>query len=202
MTKIADWLVNWHRTTATIRPLKREQLEQALVSTCDRLASYLQNAEEYRNLLIARGGTVVGNPIPFVATHNDLSMANILLDEHNQLGVVDWETGCLESWPLVDFFYAVTDAVRIAANCRDWLDAFKACYVPGGVYRVPVVAWQQQLQSAVGVSPGFAELCFHACWLHHAWNEHQVSQSGEPRPFLEIVQWLASHELKFHEIHD
>jgi hypothetical protein len=126
-------------------------------------------------------------------------MANVLFDERDQCGVVDWETGCCESLPFTDFYYAITDAVRITARCTAWLDAFKMCYLPGETYFAEIVAWREQLRSAIGAPPGFAELCFHACWLHHAFNEQQVTGPGEPRPFLEIVQWLAVHGLNFNE---
>jgi hypothetical protein len=131
--------------------------------------------------------------MPFVATHNDLTMANILLARHDQLGIVDWETGQVESWPLVDFHYAITDAVRIARSRLDWTEAFKTCYQPQGSYATNVAVWQEQLQTAVGISSDLAELCFHACWLHHALNEHRVSPPGAARPFLQIVQWLVLH---------
>jgi hypothetical protein len=124
-------------------------------------------------------------------------MANILLAGRDQFAVLDWETGCRENWPLLDFFYAVTDAVRITAGCTSWLEAFQACYRPQGSYAARVKAWQARLQTSLGLPPGIAELCFHACWLHHAFNEYQVNQPGEPRPFLEIVQWLAADESIF-----
>ncbi len=196
MMKIVEWLDRWHRLTLTLQPFTSEQFERTVLSPLNQLTPLLQNVERYRNWLVECRALVVGNPVPLVAAHNDLTMANILFDEQNQMGVVDWETGCLENLPLVDFYYAVTDAVRIAAHCTDWLEAFKACYLPEGPYFTKVVAWREQLQSAIDPSPEFTEICFHACWLHHASNEQQTSEPGEPRPFLEIVQWLASHESK------
>jgi hypothetical protein len=118
-------------------------------------------------------------------------MANILVEEPDVFGAVDWETGLSQNWPLVDFYYAVTDAVRIAQGYTDWLEAFKACYEAKGAYTRDVHRWEEVLRSAIDLSPALTELCFHACWLHHASNEHQVSQPGTPRPFLAIVQWLA-----------
>jgi hypothetical protein len=44
----------------------------------------------------------------------------------------------------------------------------------------------------LGIVPSVAQLCFHGCWLHHAANEHYAGSTTDQRPFLKIVQWLAS----------
>jgi Ser/Thr protein kinase RdoA (MazF antagonist) len=168
-----------------------EWLAQNFCAPLERLLPFLQNAQEYQSWLIDRIQTAVGTPLPLVSAHNDLTMANILVEEPDVFGVVDWETGLSQNWPLVDFYYAVTDAVRIAQGYTDWLEAFKACYEAKGAYTRDVHRWEEALRSAIDLSPALTELCFHACWLHHASNEHQVSQPGDPRPFLAIVQWLA-----------
>ena len=197
MSQIVDWLESWNRATVVNRPLKRDQLEQALLNPLDQMASSLEGIEKYRGWLVARSLAAVKYPVPLVAAHNDLTMSNVLLDEKDRLGVVDWETACLQSLPLGDFYYAVTDAVRIVAHSRDWLSAFKSCFLPGGSSFAAVTAWQEQLQSAIDLPASLVELCFHACWLHHAFNEYRTSQPGRPRPFFEIVQWLALDVPKF-----
>jgi hypothetical protein len=197
MNRIVAWLENWHRATVSIRPLERQQVEQTLLVPLDRLAPSIRGAEKYRDWLVRRCQEVVGNPAPLVAVHYDLTMANLLFDERGPFAVVDWETACRESWPLVDFYYAVTDAVRVTAGCPSWVEAFRTCFLSQGSFSARVAAWQTRLQSAVDLSPRIAELCFHACWLHHACNEQQANQPGKPRPFLEIVQWLATDDSRF-----
>jgi thiamine kinase-like enzyme len=191
LTKIVEWLKGWHISTINLRPLNVEWLAQNFCAPLERLLPFLQNAQEYQSWLIDRIQTAVGTPLPLVSAHNDLTMANILVEEPDVFGVVDWETGLSQNWPLVDFYYAVTDAVRIAQGYTDWLEAFKACYEAKGAYTRDVHRWEEALRSAIDLSPALTELCFHACWLHHASNEHEVSQPGDPRPFLAIVQWLA-----------
>lgn len=193
--RIVSCLESWHRATVTFQPLGRDQFERALLAPLEHLAPLIQDSNKYRARLMAHWDAVAGMPVPFVDTHNDLTMANVLLDKQDHLGIVDWETGCAEGFPFVDFYYAVTDAIRITEKSPDWLAAFKACYLFDGPYFNKVVAWRKQLQSAIGVPPDFTELCFHACWLHHASNEQQATRPGEPSPFLEIVQWLALNEL-------
>jgi hypothetical protein len=84
-----------------------------------------------------------------------------------------------------------------ARNLRERLDAFKVCYLPGSNWASHVAQWQASLESALGISTDLAQLCFHACWLHHAVNEYRtalpVAQPATPRPFLGIVEWLALH---------
>lgn len=191
LTKIVRWLERWHITTKQIQMIDEQQLEHAVLAPMERLSPFLHDGERYQNWLLQHIQALRGSPLPTVATHNDLTMANVLIDE--QIGIVDWETGMAESWPLVDFYYAVADAVRIAQGSISWLDAFKACYEPHGHFSQDVHAWEQQLRSAIGMSARYSELCFHVCWLHHASNEHAVNHPGEPRPFLQIVQWLAAN---------
>ncbi len=47
----------------------------------------------------------------------------------------------------------------------------------------------ERLRVALDLSPELAELCFHACWLHHAANE--AAAGSATRPFGEVVRWLA-----------
>jgi hypothetical protein len=199
LTKVVRWLERWHVASLNVRALAAEQIDQDVFAPIERLAPFLQNAEGYREWLADRIGAVVGTSLPFVATHNDLTMANVLVDEHDHLGVIDWETGMVESWPLVDFYYAVTNAARIAQGYTSRLESIRVCYQPNGLYTPDVKCWEEQLRSAIGLSPSLAELCFHVCWLHHASNEHQVSHPGDPRPFLQIVQWLALNCAKSNE---
>jgi hypothetical protein len=39
------------------------------------------------------------------------------------------------------------------------------------------------------------DLWFHACWLRHADNEQRRNLDG-PRPFRDIVVWLANHHAR------
>ena len=48
-----------------------------------------------------------------------------------------------------------------------------------------------------GVPDEVAELCFHACWLHHATNEHRSGRRSGSRPFFGIIQRLALHPCHF-----
>jgi thiamine kinase-like enzyme len=133
--------------------------------------------------------------MPFVARHDDLTMANVLIERNESLGVIDWEMAHPDSWPLVDLVYALTDAVRIARRYTDRLDAFKTCFEPGGSYSLQAARLQTRLVSNLMISQEAIELSFHACWLHHAWNEYQKNQPEDSQPFFRILQWLVINTL-------
>ncbi len=189
--RITSWLECWNRSTMVSEPLASEQLNRELLAPAALLAPLLQQGEDYLDWLTVRCATVSGIPMPLVATHNDLTMWNILLDERGQLGVIDWEMGTERGFPLVDFLYAVTDAVAAAGGYANRLNAFAACFASGGKWARVVARFQSRLRQAIPIPHDAADLCFHVCWLHHAANEHRSRSHSDPRPFLEIVQWLA-----------
>lgn len=193
VTKVVDWLERWHGATVVLRQVNFEQLDRTFFKPAALLAPFRESGEAYQVWLTQRCKEVFTVPVPCVATHNDLTMANVLFDDLGRLGIVDWETGQPEGWPLVDFVYALTDAVMIAGDMASRLEAFKTCFEPGGFYTSLAANWQARLVAACGISAELAEICLHACWLHHAVNEYHVSQAAEPRPFLQIVQWLSLH---------
>jgi hypothetical protein len=193
MESVVHWLERWNRATMVIRLLDHERLRQEVLLPAKHLAPYLEQGEAYRQWLTRRCLDVVGVQVPFVAAHNDLTMSNMLIDKQGRLGVVDWESSCEQGFPLVDFFYAVADAVAATRAYSDRFNAFQACFTPGGIFSGTVARLQNGLQRALSVSVEVANICFHACWLHHALNEHYRDEPQHRRRFLKIVQWLAWH---------
>lgn len=63
----------------------------------------------------------------------------------------------------------------------------------GGVYAPLLSKFVNRMRSSLYITTEIAELCLHACFLHHAMNEQQGYAPGERRSFLEIVQWLAEN---------
>jgi hypothetical protein len=122
---------------------------------------------------------------------------NILVDESGQLGVIDWESARSEDLPLIDFFYAVVDAVAAVQRYANRAQAVANCFAPGCAAVSTVAPITARVRDAVEVPAEVPELCFHACWLCHAADEHQKEKPR--RPFLQIVQWLALHLSQFNE---
>ncbi len=126
--------------------------------------------------------------MPFVAAHNDLTAANVLVDEDGRLAIVDWEhaaPGCL---PLGDLAYAVADVAAAVAGYRDRPEAFAACFAPGAAFADLTRGLLHGAARSRGIDASAVELCLQACWLHHADNAlRNLGGEGE-RPFLAILQ--------------
>lgn len=188
MERVADWLKCWNLETRVVRFPKRDLMEE-LLAAADFLAPRVEPGIEYRNWLTRKcAGLQV--PVPLVATHNDLTVWNILVDEQGRLGIVDWEAAREEFFPLVDFYYVMLDAVVTARHMKR-VEAFRACYAPGGAYTHIVDGILDRMKKSLQISPDWAEVSLHACFLHHAANEARAAGAGDPRPFMEIVEWLA-----------
>jgi hypothetical protein len=170
-----------------------EQLQEWLLLPAAKLVPRWQGAQLYQRWLEAQSTHLVGMPVPLVTTHNDLTMWNVLVAGNTRLGIVDWEAAHPYGLPLTDFFYSVVDAVAATMGYHNRLAAVQACFGTDGKYAPRVAAWQQLQQRELGLETQWVAFCFHACWLHHACNETDATAVGEPQPFLEVVQWLATH---------
>lgn len=188
---LISWLEVWNRTTVVTRPLDREYLEKELLTSAALLAPVLQQGDDYRNYLAARYLPLTGVSVPFVATHNDLTMWNLLLEDKGRLGVIDWESAIEQGFPFMDFFYAMTDAVTAVHGYDDRKKAFEECFALDGSYAHLVGQFLTRLRRAVHTPDEIVGLSFHACWLHHAANEYRSTGPSDPRPFLQLVQWLS-----------
>ena len=191
LERLVSWLESWNRSTRTTMPLEVELLEREILAPAALVGAQLDASAEYQQWLKMTCCAQARTAIPLVTTHNDLTMWNLLLGVDDQLGVLDWESARENDLPFVDFFYAVTDAVAIARGFKERSKTFEVCFVAGGAYEHMVEQLLVRLRRAINVPDELVELCFHACWLHHAANEHRATQPSDPRPFLKIVQWLA-----------
>lgn len=188
---VADWLDRWHRATLVERTVQEQELDSAVLAAAEVLLPHLQNGERYVSWLRERCAVLAGAAIPCVATHNDLTMFNVLVGT-GRLGVVDWEEANEGGLPLTDFFYAAVDAVAAAARYANRMDAFEACFAPAGRRFQQIAQFRRRLTETTGASAELSELAFHACWLRHAANERLREASDPHPPFLAIVQRLAA----------
>ncbi len=154
------------------------------------LCPLLPHGQAYYDWLMELCAEVEGASMPLVASHNDLTAWNILFNDRGQLGVVDWESGRLADFPLMDFSYAMTDLILAAHPSLTRLQAFEAGFTHDGLY-VSTIDWlQTRYFSRFLGQTSFADLWWHCCWLRHAANEEHAAQPGEPRPFLQILAAL------------
>jgi|GEM_PF-3103536 len=192
MDHLTTWLVAWNQRTHAVQPLRQADVEQLLLEPAHVIMPHVAEHGLYLAWLKQRVATMIGQPVPFVAAHQDLTMWNVLMDRKQRVTVVDWEAANNHALPLVDFWYAMVDAVAATQHYADRVDAFDACFSPGGSYRQLVNNFQRRFCYVLALPQPLVELAFHACWLHHAANEQRAPYNMTRRPFLNIVQRLAT----------
>ena len=184
LERIARWLASWQQATAERRLLTRSYLEEVVLAPASLLVPHLRGGSGYAAYLHDLCRRVEGLSAPAVAAHQDLTMANVLLEERQPLGIVDWEQARSDALPLVDLFYAVADAAAATAGYADRARSLDACFRDGS--SEPGRSLVRTLASELSLEPPIVELCFHACWLHHAANEQRFPQPG--MPFLALLE--------------
>ena len=194
LSLVCRWLGEWQQRTASRTRPTRAQLEREVLDPAAAVAPSIDGGERYLAGLTARCRAAEGASIPLTASHNDLTMWNVLMDRRGGIGIVDWETGQESALPLKDFFYAAVDAVAATERYADRVAAARACLDPGGRHAGTIGALQGSLVNALALPPAAVELSLHSCWLGHAANEGRKAAPGAARPFRDIVQWLARRE--------
>lgn len=189
--RVADWITGWNASTARRAPLDPALLRMAVLVPAQRLAPHFEDAPAYLDWLQRHCVAAAGTPAPLVASHNDLTMWNILLDAGAPLGVIDWELAREADLPLVDLCYALADAIAAADGYRDRLAAFESCFLPGGAHAPLVGRLLRRATARLALTPEVATLCLHATWLRHAANEAGKKLPGEAHPMLAVVRTLA-----------
>jgi hypothetical protein len=183
--RLATWLAGWSHATAAVSSagiLTRELAGAASVLE-PRIPSSAGYFAHLSQLIASQGDS-----IPCVASHNDLTMWNVLVQE-SRLGILDWEGARSRGIPLVDLFYAVVDAAAACESYRDRRAAFESCLT--GVRRESMEPLVQRVGQPLGLSREAVEVCFHLCWLGHAANEVRRRPKDPAGPFLQIVRNLA-----------
>jgi hypothetical protein len=191
---VADWLGRWNTATARPTSIDPALLDRELLAPAELLASRLRYGTAYGAWLREQCHAVVGVTIPVVALHGDLTMRNIVSTGPGHVGVIDWETAHPSGLPLTDFFYAMTDAVAVATG-QTRPAAFATCWEDDGEVAACLATLLRQHSAMLAIGPPIVDLCMHACWLHHAANEHHAAGEAADRPFLAIVEQLANRAI-------
>lgn len=192
-TWIAEWLERWNRACSRIRPINPGDLERFLFGPASRAAV----DDAYLAFLKSLGERAVGRRCAFVPAHGDLTLANLLVDDQNRLGVIDWEHATEEGLPLTDFLYAGVDAVAARSRYADRPAAFTTCFGVEGAEQSLLEQVGRRLAAALGLDDVVQALCFHACWLHHAANESDRSKDSGRTPFVTILETIARTPERF-----
>jgi hypothetical protein len=196
--RVGDWLENWSRSTARICELGERELERFVFAPLAQIPALATGYAAYHDHLRALAADATGRRCPLVAAHGDLTAANIVIDGDASLGVVDWEAAADNCLPLTDFLYAAVDAVAARAAYADRTGAFVSCFAPDGDAAQSVERLRSQLAGALALDDVLQELCFHACWLHHAANESVRSPGSRDGPFVTILRAVATDPGRAH----
>jgi Ser/Thr protein kinase RdoA (MazF antagonist) len=192
LARLADWLVAWNSATAQPRVLTHELLDRLLLRPAAELEPALRAGAVYQYGLRALAGRLLGQTMPFVAAHGDLTMVNVLMDEKKPLGVIDWETASESGLPLTDFYYAAVDAAAAVYDYRDRPAAYAACFAAGGRYRDLVARLEARIVEALALTADQVDLSFQASWLVFALAERRETAKSAPDEFLEIARRAAT----------
>lgn len=182
------WLEAWNAATAAPRPFRRADGERLLFGPALRLAPGLADADAHLLRLDRLIEACNDRPMPFVAAHNDLTAANVLVDENERLGIVDWEHAAPDCLPLGDLAYAAADVAAAVGGYRDRPEAFTAAFAPGGAFAALTRELLDGAARSLGIDAPAVELCLAACWLRHADNEMRKLDGEGERPFLAILE--------------
>lgn len=185
VARIAAWLERWNTATATAASVDERMLEEQVLAPAAALEPVLPDGGRYRTWLERRARDWLGSDLPLVAAHLDLTMANVLLRSDGRIAVVDWGEARRDALPLVDLFYAAADAAAAVGSYRDRAGAFRS-----GAYERLAHAHEERIAHALGLTREVRELCFHACWLHHARNE--LGSAATQTPFRRILAAAAA----------
>jgi hypothetical protein len=188
LTVLGEWLLRWGARTSQLSPGQPGPALDRVLGLADELAPWLPGGTEYLRWLAERSRAIVC-PVPMVAVHGDLTMWNVLWLPGNAPAVVDWETARRDGLPTTDFVYAAVDAELATRRDGDRIDAFLGTFGRGADSSIR--AMHRKLAHAAGLDRAGTDLCFHACWLHHAVNELRRTAADEPRPFLAIAALLS-----------
>jgi len=191
MAVVSRWLESWNQLTRTDQPLHPDYLQDEVLGPLERLASRLERGDSYYGHMARLCDGVAGTTAPHVATHNDLTMANVLICADGGLSVVDWEAAKPATLPLLDYYYAFVDAFVASDRNQDRLQAFLSSVVRPTERSIVFHSRVRRLSQALNLSADVVRLAFHACWIGHAANELRHHQVGEDEPFGDILNAIA-----------
>ena len=192
LRQLADRLLDWHHRSAVVRRIDIEFLESLISKPLQRVAGEMAGLESYSAELERAARSLQGIEGKFAAAHHDMTMRNVLVAPDGSLGLVDWEEAAPEALPLGDFFYAAVDAAHSALRVSR-LDAVRECFAAEGRFTRDVARITAELAEGLALPPTLTALAYDACWLRHARNEANAVGSDDPRPFGDVLAWLAAN---------
>lgn len=189
--RLAGWLEAWNQATAAPGVLDQKWMDIELLAPARRIAPLLSAGDVYLTWLREFATGLLGSSLPRVASHNDLTMANVLLAGDAMPGIIDWEAAREDGIPLSDFFYLVVDAFAADGGAGDRAGTLTACFSEVSTQSVAVMRMAKSIAQVVQLPVAMIPICFHACWVQHAANELEKRPHAPVKPFLALVERLS-----------
>jgi Ser/Thr protein kinase RdoA (MazF antagonist) len=192
--ELGRWLDRWHEFT--VRPARATpgRLTSEILEPARAVADQMSGGAAYLRWLEARCALLEGAYLPFVASHNDLTMSNVLVTDDGTPAVLDWEGAREDGLPLVDLFYSAAAACRAARPRRHVVPALIEAFDDATALGREVAAIAAATAKGLGLSLEMVELLKHTVAVQHAADEQRRGASHS-RPFLQLVGWLARSQV-------
>jgi hypothetical protein len=191
---VGRWLERWHALTARPGRATASRLASEILEPARAIVHQLSGGARYLQWLEARCALLEGAHLPFVASHNDLTMSNVLVTDAGIPAVLDWEGAREDGLPLVDLFYSAAAACRAARARGDVVPALIEAFDGATALGRDVAAIAAATAKGLGLSLEMVELLKHTAAVQHAADEQRRSKSHS-RPFLQLVGWLARSQV-------
>ncbi|MFQ5652193.1 MAG: aminoglycoside phosphotransferase family protein [bacterium] len=174
-------------------------LHEILDSTLQGL-TILEQASDSDKTLLAKtqdcATSLQGHLLPLVFEHGDFSSPNLLISEHNALGVVDWELAQRYGLPGVDLFFFlsyIAFATTGASKSQEYLDAFSGAFFGASAWAGSYV---QRYCQRLDLDPQVIPPLFVICWSRYLGSLiRRLSLAAPQRKPLshDTQQWLRAN---------
>ncbi len=193
------WLVDLHTASAQKNREDRNWFQRLVQQSLEQLENWLPMTSEER-LLLERtrecGASLAECSLSLVVEHGDLSSPNILMNDKNQIGVVDWELAQPNGLPVVDlifFLNYVAFSKKKARKTADYIAAFAEAFCGRKAW---ATAHLQRYCDAMQISRATLRPLFILCWARYvAGLVQRLKQHEAPNQKLssEQVTWLRTN---------
>lgn len=193
------WLLDLHMASARPNSENENWFQRLAQQPLIELENWLPVTSHEKSLFDRtreRCAPLADSAFPFVIEHGDLSSPNILMNEQNQIGVVDWELAEPAGLPVVDLIFFLTYVAFSKKNARktaEYVSAFTNAFFGKKAWAVPHLLLYCD---AMQISPTALRPLFLLCWARYVAGLVQRLKQHE-NPDLKLsadqVNWLRSN---------
>lgn len=193
---LMNWLLALHTSSARSSSGVEGWFANLVQNPLDEFENWLPVSETETVLIAAtrtQAESLLKSPIPLVMEHGDLSSPNILMNEKNQIGVVDWELAEPAGLPVVDLFFFLTYVAfsrKNAGKTSEYISAFRDAFFGSQAWSLPYL---QRYGAALHIPAAALRPLFLLCWARYVCGlVRRLKQHEHPQTKLsnEQINWL------------